>query len=153
METRRPVLFLTVLAALSTLSAVPRGADLSFAERVAAQRIVERVYYSHQIGAPRPFAEAVPDAVLESKVRRTLKLSLALEKFWNTPVTAEMLHREAERIALDSRLPGRLGEIYAALGNNPVLFEETVARATLVERLSRSLWSAPGSTSSTRTRP
>src|SRR5258705_10472535 len=112
MKTSRPALWLTVLAALSTISAVPRSADLSFAERVAAQRIVERVYYSHQIGASRPFAEAVPDALLESKVRRTLKLSLALERFWNTPLTAEMLHREAERIARDNRLPGRLGEIY-----------------------------------------
>ncbi|HEV8700923.1 MAG TPA: thrombospondin type 3 repeat-containing protein [Candidatus Polarisedimenticolia bacterium] len=140
MKTRRLVVCLTILVALSTVSAVPRRADLTFAERLAAQRIVESVYYSHQIGASRPFAEAVPDVLLESKVRRTLKLSLALERFWNTPVTAEMLHDEAERIARDSRLPGRLGEIYAALGSNPVLFQETVARATLVERLSRGLY-------------
>jgi len=37
--------------------------------RVQAQEAIERVYYSHQIGAKRPFEQAVPRSVLEEKVR------------------------------------------------------------------------------------
>src|SRR6266849_5681129 len=43
--------------------------DLTFEERVKAQEAIERVYYSHQIGATKGFEEAVPRAVLEKKVR------------------------------------------------------------------------------------
>lgn len=131
---------LLALAAFAQESVASRRAALDFAERVAAQREIERVYYSHQIGARLPFNAAVPDAVLERKVRRTLKLSVALGKFWGTPVTSEMLRREAERIVRDSRMPGRVGELYTALGSDPVVFEETVARATLVERLARNFF-------------
>ncbi len=109
--------------------------DLTFEERVAAQEAIERVYYSHQIGATRPFEEAVPRAVLEDKVRKYLKESVALERFWKTPVTAEMLRREAERQARGSRMPERLREIYATLGNDVFLIQECLARPALVGRL------------------
>src|SRR5262245_11539258 len=53
---------------------------LTFEERVRAQEAIERVYYQHQIGATRPFEEAVPRAALEAKVRDALLRSAALEK-------------------------------------------------------------------------
>ena len=34
--------------------------DLTFEDRIKAQEAIERVYYAHQIGATRPFEEAVP---------------------------------------------------------------------------------------------
>ena len=46
--------------------------NLSFDDRVRAQEAIERVYYKHQVGATRPFAVAVPRAVIENKVRRYL---------------------------------------------------------------------------------
>src|SRR5512142_2068936 len=77
--------------------------DLSFEQRLAAQEAIERVTYSHQIGATKPFEEAVPRALLEGKVRTYLKQSAALEQFWKTSVTDEMLGRELERMATGTR--------------------------------------------------
>ncbi len=122
-------------AAPASLGTSPR--DLTFDERVRAQEAIERVYYAHQTGATRPFEEAVPRAVLQTKVRAYLRRSVALDRFWHTPVTAEALDRETARIVANSRLPERLEEMYAALGGNAFLFQETIVRAALVERLTR----------------
>ena len=135
------VSFLAVTAILPPIS---RASELTFEERVKAQEAVERVYYSHQIGATKPFEEAVPRAVLEAKVEKYLKQSVALEKFWRTPVTAEMLQAEMERQARQTRMPERLRALYAALGNDPFLVLECLARPTLVDRLTHSFFAFDG---------
>jgi len=111
------------------------GRDLSFDERVRAQEAVERVYYTHQIGATKPFEEAVPRAVIEGKVARYLARSAELEAAGQAPISAEMLQRELDRISASTRLPERLREIYSALGDDRVLVAETVARPALIERM------------------
>jgi putative metal-binding protein len=109
--------------------AAPRGDQrtLTFEERVAAQEAVERVYYRHQIGASKPFEDAVPRSVLEAKVRKYLAQSKTL--------TDAQLERELERMARGTRMPDRLSELYAALGDDPLLIKECLARATLVANL------------------
>src|SRR5262249_47237507 len=57
-------------------------------------------------------------------------------------VTDAMLAAELRRIARDTRFPDRLEEIYGALGRDPVLIQETLARPVLVERLARSFYAA-----------
>ena len=114
--------------------------DLTLEDRVKAQAAVERVYYTHQIGATKPLEEALPHAVLVAKVEKYLKQSVLLEQRWKTPVTDEMLQRELERMAAGSRLPERLTELYAALGNDPFLIKECLARPALVDRLSRNFF-------------
>src|SRR5262245_22215360 len=74
------------------------GRELSYEERVRAQQAIEHVRYSHQIGATRPFEEAVPQAALERLVRTTLRRSAALERFWGRPIRGEDLDRETDRI-------------------------------------------------------
>ena len=111
--------------------------ELTFADRVHAQEMIERVYYAHQLGAKKPFEQAEPREVLETKVRRYLAESVALERLWNTPVTDEMLDRELLRIARDTRFPERLREVYAALGHDPILVKECFVRPVVVERLVR----------------
>src|SRR5437899_292509 len=133
-----PTLMFLVVASTGITSA----RDLTLEERIQAQEAFERVYYSHQEGTTKPFEEAVPRAVLERKVRTMLEQSAALEAIWNRPVTAEALQRETERIAHGTRMAERLRELYAALGNDAFLFQETVARAALVERLARSSFAA-----------
>src|SRR5262249_14879612 len=107
-----------VLAA-ALLSGPILARDLTFEDRVRAQEAIERVYYAHQTGATRAFEEAVPREVIEKKVETYLKQSVALETYWHTQVTAEMLRREVERQASGTRMPERLRELYAALGNDP----------------------------------
>lgn len=118
----------------------PTQRTLTFEDRIKAQEAIERVYYSHQIGTTAPFEEAVPRRVLENKVRTYLQLTALLESQWKTKVTNEMLQREVERMGRGSKMPERLQELYAALGDDPVLIKECLARPTLVNRVSRSFF-------------
>jgi N-acetylneuraminic acid mutarotase len=113
---------------------------LSFEDRVAAQAAIERVYYRHQIGATKPFEEAVPRQLLEKKVRTYLKQSAALEGLWKTPITAEMIDGELGRMARQTRMPDRLRELFHAVGDDAFLFEECLVRPALVDRLARSFF-------------
>ena len=129
-----------LLVACACVGALAREAGpraLTFEDRVRAQEAVERVYYRHQIGATKSFEQAVPRAVLESKVRKSLDQTAALAAFWKTTVTDEMLQGELERMAHGTRMPDRLIELYAALGNDSFLIKECFARAILVDRLAR----------------
>ena len=134
----RPVIAASLL--LVCFSGVVAARELTFEDRVRAQEAIERVYYSHQIGATKPFTEAVPRDVLERKVRTYLKQSVALERFWFTPVTSEMLEREVERMVRQSRMPERLVELGQALGNDEFLIRECLARPVLVARLTHSFY-------------
>lgn len=116
--------------------------ELTFEDRLKAQEAIERVYYGHQIGAVRPFEEVVPRSVLEAKVRDALQQSLALERFWKAPVTAEVLERELERLKRTTRMPGRLQALFTALGNDPFVIQETLVRAELVTRLANESFAA-----------
>jgi N-acetylneuraminic acid mutarotase len=128
---------IVLLAAISANSATT-ARDLSFEERVKAQEAIERVYYAHQLAATKPFEEAVPRSVLEKKVTTYLKESVALETYWHTPVTEEMLTSEWDRIRRSSRLPSRLAELQSALGNDRALVLECLVRPVIVDRLIRS---------------
>ena len=113
---------------------------LTFEDRVKAQEAIERVYYSHQVGATESFEAAVPRELLERKVRTTLKESEALERLWNTPITSEALSREVDRMVKTTRMPERLREIFAALDNDPYRIQECLARPVLAERLIQSFY-------------
>ena len=136
MTTARIMFGITFLGVvLPALPAVAR--ELSFEERVAATTAIERVYYAHRQGATEPFEKAVPRAVIEEKVRRTIAQSLLLERRHRSPITAEMLRRELERVAANTQLPERLEQIFDALGNDPVLVQECLIRPALADRLVR----------------
>src|SRR2546426_12199018 len=93
--------------------------NLTFEDRVKAQEAIERVYYSHQIGATKPFEEAIPRAVLENKVRTYLKQSVALDNLEATPVTGELLRRELGRMAEKKGKTRRRPGGYEGLGEDP----------------------------------
>jgi hypothetical protein len=136
---KRLLLILAALAGSFPVCVSPAHArDLTFEERVRAQEAIERVYYSHRIGAEAPFEQAVPRQPIEEKVRRYLTQSTALEQSRGIRITAESLRRELERIARQTRFPERLRQIYLALGEDPVLVQECFVRPVIVERLARS---------------
>ncbi len=124
-----------IVPALPHGNADPRR--LTFEARVSAQEAIERAYYAHQIGATRPFEEIVPRDLMETKVRTYLNQSTALERVWGISVTGEMLGVEVRRMTERTRMPGRLRELFAALGNDPLLIQECLARPLLVSRLAR----------------
>ena len=121
--------------------------SLTFAERVAYQRAIEDVYWRHRIWPkgrpdPKPSIDTVmSQAQLEAKVADYLRKSQALEDDWQRPITAEQLQAEMDRIAQHSKQPEVLRELFEALGNDPFVIAECLARPVLAERLLYS-WNA-----------
>jgi N-acetylneuraminic acid mutarotase len=135
-------LFLSALFLLDLSHSDASARELDIEDRIQAQEAIERTYYTHQTGATRTFEQATPRPVIEKKVRTYLAQSVALEQIWNTPVTADMLDREMQRIAAGTRMPDRLRELYAALGDDSFLVAECLARPLLVDRLTRGFFAS-----------
>jgi N-acetylneuraminic acid mutarotase len=114
---------------------------LTFAERVSYQRGIEEVYWRHRIwpntnAGPKPPLDAVmSQAQLEGKVEEYLRNSQALEDYWQRPLTEEQLQAEMDRMAQRTKQPELLRELFAALGNDPFVIAECLARPVLAERL------------------
>ena len=85
---------------------------------------------------PKPSLDAVmSQAQLENKVTGYLRDSLVLEDYWQQPITAEQLQAEMDRMARDTKQPEVLRELFEALGNDPAVIAECLARPILAERL------------------
>jgi hypothetical protein len=114
---------------------------LSFAERVAYQRVIEDVYWRHRIWPKeRPDAKPSLDAVMsqaqvERKTADYLRKSQALEDYWKRPITPEQLQAEMERMVTNTKKPEVLRELFAALGNDAFVVAECLARPALADRL------------------
>jgi N-acetylneuraminic acid mutarotase len=114
---------------------------LTFAQRVAYQRAIEEVYWLHRIWpkenvSPKPSLDAVmSQAQLENKVEDYLRNAQTLEDHWQRPISADDLQAEMDRMAEDTKQPDVLREIFEALGNDPFVIAECLARPVLSERL------------------
>src|SRR6476660_176481 len=114
---------------------------LTFAERIAYQRAIEDVYWRHRIWPKeRPDAKpsldmVISQAQLEKKVSDYLRISQALEDYWQRPFTAEQLQAEMDRMAQHTKQPGVLRELFEAVGNDPFVIAECLARPVLAQRL------------------
>src|SRR5438067_7277355 len=119
---------------------------LTFAERVAYQRAIEHVYWRHRIWPkdrpdPKPsLDEVMSQAQIEKKVEDYLRDSQALEDYWQRPITPDQLQAEMDRIGSHTKQPGVLRELFAALGNDPFVIAECLARPVLAERLITELY-------------
>src|SRR5205823_3423449 len=74
-------------------------------------------------------------AQLERKVAGYLRKSQALQDYWQRPLTAEQLQAEMDRMAKHTKQPEVLREIFQALGNDPFVIAECLARPVVAERL------------------
>src|SRR5205814_979039 len=128
-------------AASMAASAIRKDRTLTFADRVAYQRVIEEVYWRHRIwpkenAQPKPpLDKMMSQAEIEKKVEDYLRNSQALEDYWQRPITPDQLQAEMERIAGHTKQPGVLREIFAALGNDPFVIAECLARQVLADRL------------------
>jgi N-acetylneuraminic acid mutarotase len=119
---------------------------LTFADRVAYQRAIEEVYWQHRIwpkanaGPKPPLEKVMSQAQIEKKVEDYLHNFQALEDYWQRAITPDQLQAEMERIASHTKQPGVLREIFSALGNDPFVIAECLARPVLAERLLTELY-------------
>src|SRR5256884_7007787 len=113
---------------------------LTFAQRVAYQRAIEDVYWRHRIWPkerpdPKPSLDAVmSQAQLEKKVADYVRKSQALADYWQRPITADQLQAEMDRMAQHTKQPEVLRDLFEALGNDPFVIAECLARPALAER-------------------
>ena len=114
---------------------------LTFADRAAYQRAIEEVYWRHRIWPkenwkPKPSLDAVmSQAQLEEKVADYLRKSQAVEDDRHQPITSEQLQAEIDRMAQHTKQPEVLRELFQALGNDPLVIAECLARPMLAEHL------------------
>jgi hypothetical protein len=140
----------TVLAAvaLAALSLPVHAATLSLADRIEAQRAIERVFHRHRIWPdanpqPKPTFEAsVPDALLREKVEDALRKSAVLEAVWGRALAGDDLQAELDRMAANTRQPDVLRELFDALGHDPTLLAECLSRPLLVDRVIRDAYAS-----------
>ncbi len=125
----------------TTATAGQERITLNFTDRVAYQRAIEEVYWRHRIwpkenpGPKPPLDEVMSQAQIEKKVEDYLRNSKALEDYWQRPITPDQLQAEMERMASHTRQPEVLRELFQALGNDPFVIAECLARPVLAERL------------------
>ena len=151
---RRPTIGLVVFATTCIATPILSGAgfsnsqapinasqrNLTFEERVAYQRIIEDVYWRHRLWpkdnpGPKPSLDAViSQEQLENRVTGYLRRSKALEDYWQQPLTGNQLQAEMDRMARNTRQPEMLQELFEALGNEPLVIAECLARPVLVDR-------------------
>jgi hypothetical protein len=85
---------------------------------------------------PKPsLNQVMSQAEIENKVKDYLRNSQALEDYWQRPITAEQLQAEMDRMAQHTKEPEVLRELFEALGNDPFVIGECLARPVLTERL------------------
>lgn len=114
--------------------------QLSLSDRVAYQKAIEEVYWRHRTWpkerGPKPsLNEIMSEAQLEQKVQDYLRNSQALEHYWQRPISVTHLQAEMQRMAQHTRQSGILRELFAALGNDPFVIAECLARPALSTRL------------------
>jgi N-acetylneuraminic acid mutarotase len=114
---------------------------LTFTERAAYQFAIEEVYWRHRIwpkdnpGPKPPLDAVISREEVEKKVTDYLRKSRTLADYWQQPITAEQLQAEMDRMASHTKQPKMLGELFEALGKDPFMIAECLARPILAERL------------------
>ena len=137
----KKLLTLSVVCLVITSAIWP--SSLTFEERVKAQEAIERVYYKNRIwpkenpGPKPPFEKMVPAEVVRTKAEDVVLKSFALQEIWGRPITPVQLQAEMDRFAKKTKDPDGLKALYAALGNDPEVIAEVLARQTLSDRLIR----------------
>jgi N-acetylneuraminic acid mutarotase len=122
-------------------SAIEENRTLTFAERVAYQRAIEEVYWRHRIWPKEnpdpkpPLDKVMSQSDIEKKVEDYLRNSQALEDYWQEPIAPDQLQGEIDRMASHTKQPDMLRELFAALGNDPLVIAECLGRSILAERL------------------
>src|SRR5438132_2113265 len=123
---------------------------LTFAERVAYQYAIEEVYWRHRIWpkenpGPKPSLDAIiSQRQIEHKIEDYLRKSQLVSDQRALPITASELQAEMDRIAQHTKRPEMLRELFEALGNDPFVIAECLARPTLAQRLAAGPTVVPG---------
>ena len=131
------------LVPMSAAAAAPSPRSLALNERLMYQRAIEEVYWRHRIWpepnpGPKPsLGEVLPESLLRQRAEDGPRLSTAVETLWNVHVDGTQLVREVQRMVASTRSPAVLDELFEALGRDPLVIAECLARPRLANRLAQ----------------
>jgi N-acetylneuraminic acid mutarotase len=131
----------------------PTVAGLTFAERVAYQYAIEEVYWRHRIwpkdnpGPKQPLDAVISREQIEKKVTEYLRKSQFVTDQRGSPISANELQAEIDRMANHTKRPEALRELFESLGSDPLVIAECLARPTVAERLVSELMTDTADTS------
>ena len=134
---------LVLVATASSAADPPSSPRPELADRASLLRAIEEVQHRHRAwpatnpGARPSLDEAAPEGLFQARAAEIARKSHALDELWGRPITGEQLQAEMERMAAATKQPARLAEMWSALGNNPGLVAEGLARPLLADRLLR----------------
>ncbi len=129
---------LALAGAMAAIGAEGPSAPLSLDARVRCLESIEHVYWQHRSGdSATSFAQALPQALLRRRAEDLELKAVALDELWQVRVSPQQVQAELDRMAAHSQSPARLRELFAALGDDPALAAECLARPVLVDRLLR----------------
>ena len=137
----------TLVGTLRAQTSARQADPLSLEQRISCQNAIEQVYWQHRTAggenvARLSFSEAVPNEVVQRKAEDAILQSLALERFWGVRISGEQLQAELDRMVAQSKSPDVLAELLSALGNDPRMAAECLARPILADRLIRGYYSS-----------
>jgi N-acetylneuraminic acid mutarotase len=140
------------LCGIISFAAVPLcfPQELSLDQRVVCRQALEAVHWENRIwpsssGRAKPsLDEVMSRPAIAAAVQDDLRKSAALQRFWNRTITGEQLQEEIDRMARQSREPAVLRRLFAALGDDPRMVAECLARPLLTERLLRNWYAGDG---------
>lgn len=113
--------------------------SLTFVERVAYQYAIEEVYWRHRIwpeenpGPKPPLGEVISEGDVKQKVSDYLTNCQALAGYSPQLITAAQLQEEMDRMARETKHSEVLRELFHALGDDPFVVAECLARPVLAE--------------------
>ena len=135
-----PSLLVALVATLPPGFAAAATRSVPLEQRIAAERALADVYAAVRVWPEaNPSAKpsrnaALTDEALRARVIDLLRKSNALSARWGRAPSAAVLASELRRMAASTRAPETLSALFAALGDDPVLEAETLARRAVVER-------------------
>lgn len=121
---------------LTTAEATP----LSLADQIACQTAIEQVRWAHTIWpdanseSKPPLSEIISSAEIETKVLDSRRQTAALAALYDVEIEPIHLQAELDRMALASKAPDQLRELYAALDNDPARIAACLVQPNLVRQ-------------------
>jgi hypothetical protein len=115
-------------------------------ERIACQRAIEAVYWEHTDwprgeNTPKPsLGEVMKESIIRQRAEDAVRMSHLLDEFWGRPIGAAELQAELDRLVANTKNPAMLGEFFAALGDDPDLIAECLARPIVARRTALELY-------------
>lgn len=134
------LLILGILANQYVLAGSKELRPFGIEQRVSCQKIIEDIRWSHRIWPPGnksqkpPRSKVLSDDQISNAVENVMRMETALSGLYGSNISKDMLQREMDRMARNTKDPARLQELFVSLGNDPTMIAECLARPVLVKR-------------------